>query len=143
MIIKFSSAVLAILLLLISGLTHAQEPQMYGKVSIEKAIAALPKSSDNGFEEIRLVDNGDTGIRVFRVYNPVARHNHSYSSTYLKIESGRGLFRLEGKETFEAKEGDLMFWQRGVDHEVVDIIKGPLVFLAIDTPTRRSDDVQK
>jgi quercetin dioxygenase-like cupin family protein len=67
---------------------------------------------------------------VFRVQNPVTRYSHAYSSTYLKIESGRGLFRLEGKETFEAGEGDLVFWQRDVDHEVIDIIEGPLIFFS-------------
>ena len=80
---------------------------------------------------------------MFRIHNPVARHNYAYSSTYLKFESDRGLFSLEGKEAFEAGRGDLVFWRRVVDHEFIDVIEGQLLFLAIDTPTGRCDDVQK
>ena len=82
-------------------------------------------------------------MRVFRVYNPVPRHNHAYSSTYLYIKSGRGVFRIEGGEEFEAGAGDMVFWERGIDHEVVRIMEHPLTFVAIDTPVRRTDGVQK
>lgn len=121
----------------------AQKPVAFGKLDIQSAIAALPESSDKPFEDIRLLDNGEVGVRVFRVYNEVPRHNHAYSSTYLKIESGRALFSIEGVEPFEAGTGDIVFWERGIDHEVTKILEHPLVFISIDAPTRREGDVQK
>jgi len=129
-------------MLLATKNTLAQEPKAYGSFNVNAAIDALPETSIKPFVDSRLVDNGGIGIRVFRVYNPVPRHNHAYSSTYLKIESGRALFSIDGGEPFEARAGDFVFWERGIDHEVLQILEHPLTVLAIDTPTRREGDVQ-
>ena len=126
----------------ITNISFAQEPKSFGHFNINAAIDSLPETSIKPVLEARLVDNGETGIRVFRVYNPVPRHNHAYSSTYLRIESGRALFSIDGGEPFEAKAGDFVFWERGIDHEVLQILEHPLTFLAIDAPTRREDDIQ-
>lgn len=126
----------------ITNISFAQEPKAYGSFNVNAAIDALPETSIKPFVDARLVDNGGIGIRVFRVYNPVPRHNHAYSSTYLKIESGRALFSIDGGEPFEAGAGDFVFWQRGIDHQILQILEHPLTFLAIDTPTRREGDVQ-
>lgn len=139
----YSMQSLLFVLFVLSFNAVAEQPEPFGKLDISAAIKSLPEASDKPYVDVRLVDNGTTGVRVFRVYNPVQRHNHAFSSTYLKIESGRAIFRLEGETTFEAGAGEVIFWQQGIDHEVVEILKEPLVFLAIDTPTRRVDDVQK
>jgi hypothetical protein len=59
---------------MLTGSTFALEPQFYGKRDITSALKALPTESDNVISEVRLIDNGDIGIRVFRVYDTVAQH---------------------------------------------------------------------
>jgi mannose-6-phosphate isomerase-like protein (cupin superfamily) len=120
-----------------------QLPQTFGKLDVQAAIDSLPKSSDKPFIDVRLADNGEVGVRVFRVYNPVPNHNHAFSSTYLSIKSGRAIFSIDGGKPFEAAAGEMVFWGRGVNHQVIRILEHPLVFLAIDAPTRRHSDVQK
>ncbi|MGB1800335.1 MAG: cupin domain-containing protein [Gammaproteobacteria bacterium] len=126
----------------ITNISFAQEPKSFGNFNVKAAIDSLPETSIKPFVEIRLVDNGEIGVRVLRVYNPVPRHSHAYSSTYLKIESGRALFSIDGGKPFEAGAGDFVFWERGVEHEVLQILEHPLTFLAIDSPTRREGDIQ-
>uniref|UniRef100_UPI00192E63C8 hypothetical protein n=1 Tax=Marinagarivorans algicola TaxID=1513270 RepID=UPI00192E63C8 len=50
---------------------------------------------------------------------------------------------IKGSEPFEAAAGDMVFWERGIDHQIIRILEHPLVFLSIDAPTRRHNDVQK
>lgn len=118
-------------------------PQSSGKLDVQSAIKSLPKESEKPFVEVRLADNAEVGVRVFRVYNPVPAHSHAYSSTYLSIQSGRGIFSIDGGKPFEAGIGDMVFWGRGVNHQVIEILEHPLTFLVIDAPTRREGDVQK
>jgi len=118
-------------------------PQTFGKLDIQAAIESLPQSSNKSFIDVHLADNGEVGVRVFRVYNPVPSHNHAFSSTYLSIKSGRAIFSIDGGRPFEAAAGEMVFWGRGVNHQVIKILEHPLVFLAIDAPTRRQNDVQK
>ncbi len=120
---------------------EAITPKRYGKANIANAIATLPQTSERVLEDVQLVDNGSLGVRMFRVYGPVPRHQHQYSDTYLHIVSGRGEFAVEDEPAFEAGEGDMIFWVRGTDHRVVRVIEEPLVVYAIDSPTRRPDDV--
>ena len=116
-------------------------PKRYGKASIAQAITSLPQSSEQLLEDVQLVDNGSLGIRMFRVYGPVPRHQHQYSDTYMHIVSGRGEFAVEDEPPFEAGAGDMIFWVRGTDHQVVRVLEEPLVVYAIDSPTRRLGDV--
>ena len=119
----------------------AFEPKQYGRVEVDKAVAELPEQSDNVLEERRLVDNATTSIRVFRVYKPVPRHHHKFADTYLQILSGKAEISIDGGEPAVAGAGEMVFWLSGVDHEVPRILEGPLVFLAIDSPARRTGDV--
>jgi len=118
-------------------------PQAFGKLDLNAAIQSLPAKSNKPFVDRRLLDNGEVGVRVFRVYNPVPQHNHAFSSTYLTIASGEAVFRIAGGKPFTAGKGDMVFWERGVDHAVEKITTHPLVFIAIDAPVRREGDVQK
>ncbi len=139
----FKATAALMVLLALNQTSFAKLPQEFGKLDLTLAINSLPKFSQKPFQDIRLLDNGETGVRAFRVYHPVPIHNHAYSSTYLSIHSGRGLFRIAGGDVIEAGVGDMVFWQRGVNHEVIRILEHPLTFIAIDAPVRRSDDVQK
>ena len=132
-----------ILMFMTAKTSFAEGPQTYGKFDLKAAIDSLPESSDKPYADARLLDNGYVGVRVFRVFHPVPRHHHDYSSTYLNIQSGRALLSIEGGEPFEAGAGDMVFWERGVDHEIIRILEHPFTALAVDTPTRRKDDVQR
>lgn len=116
-------------------------PKIFGSADSNAAIASLPEKSEKPFVDRQLIDNGDLGMRVFRVYNPVPRHQHKFSDTYLYIVSGEAEILINGKDKMHGKPGDVLFWQAGVDHEVPRIIKHPLVVLAIDNPFRREGDV--
>jgi len=129
---------------LMAGIASAGDGhKAFGKLDITAAIASLPKTSDKPFVDVRLLENGEIGVRVFRVYNPVPRHSHTHSSTYLNIVSGRGIVRIDGGEPFEAGVGDMVFWERNVDHEVVKILEHPFTFLVIDAPVRQEGDVHR
>ena len=41
----------------------------------------------------------------------------------------------------EFRPGQLLFFQRGVVHALPDMIEGPIIFLAIDTPRRDPTDI--
>lgn len=116
-------------------------PQAFGKLDIAAAVKAMPETSDRPLVEKRLLDNGTTGIRVFRVYKPVPRHHHKFSDTYLYVLSGEAEVEIEGKTKMIAKAGDLAFWTSGTDHEVTRLVKEPFILLAIDSPFRREGDV--
>lgn len=133
------AAVLGIAAIAANG--HAVEPQTFGHLDIGGAVAKLPRTSKHVLEEQRLIDNGLTGVRVFRVYKPVPRHHHKYADTYLYILSGRAEVSINGRKPIVAGAGSLVFWQNGVDHEVTQILDEPLVFLAFDSPVRREGDV--
>jgi quercetin dioxygenase-like cupin family protein len=122
---------------------HTVAPMTFGQIDVESAIKSLPSKSDKALEEVRLIDNGHLGIRVFRIYSPVGRHQHQFSDTYLHILSGKAEFAIEDGETFQAGEGELIFWVKGTDHSVLKIIEHPLVVYAVDGPTRRPNDVLK
>ncbi len=122
-------------------IAEAITPKRYGKANIAEAVAKLPEVSERVLEDVPLVDNGSLGVRMFRVYGPVPRHQHQYSDTYMHIVSGRGEFAVEDEPSFEAGAGDMVYWVRGTDHQVVRVIEEPLVVYAIDSPTRRPGDV--
>ncbi len=130
-------------LALSNGAVFAETVERFGTRDLDAAIASLPSESRKPLEEVRLIDTGMVGVRVFRVYNVVPRHSHRYSSTYLTIRSGRGILRIEGGKEIEAGAGDMVFWERGVEHEIVKILEHPYVFIAVDAPVRRQGDVLK
>lgn len=138
----FTWVALLTAIILTTPVSAQQLPKTFGKLDVQAAIDSLPISSDKAFIDVPLADNGEVGIRVFRVYNPVPKHNHAFSSTYLSIKSGRAIFSIDGGKPFEAAAGEMVFWGRGVNHQVIRILEHPLVFLALDTPTRRHNDVQ-
>lgn len=117
-------------------------PADYGHFDLAAVRAELPKESDRAMVERRLVDNGGTGVRVFRVYRPIAAHYHHYSDTVLKVLAGEADLVIDGGEPLHVQPGDVVFWRAEVVHAVTGVRKGPVDFLAIDTPVRRPDDVQ-
>ena len=89
-----------------------------------------------------LTDRPSASSRVFRVYAPTPPHYHQGSDEFLYILSGHGTFWMDSPDdtaTFEP--GDLLYFQRGTVHAMPQIISGPVVFLAIDTPRRDPKDI--
>ncbi len=89
-----------------------------------------------------LTDQPGASARVFRVYKSTPAHYHSGSNEYLYVISGRGMFWIDSVAT-QARfgPGHLLFFARGVIHAMPEILEGPVVFLAIDTPRRDPRDV--
>jgi mannose-6-phosphate isomerase-like protein (cupin superfamily) len=103
--------------------------------------AAFPDHAETMLLDTRLTDEPAASSRVFRVYKPVPAHFHKTCDEYLQVVSGRGKFVVEGNAPVELGPGQLMFFKRNTVHAIPEIVEGPLVFLAVDTPRRDPSDV--
>jgi mannose-6-phosphate isomerase-like protein (cupin superfamily) len=107
-----------------------------------RAIAAkFPDSAETMLLDTRLTDEPAASSRLFRVYRPVPAHYHKTCDEYLQVVSGRGRFVIEGNAPAVLGPGQLLFFKRNVVHSIVEIIEGPLVVFAVDTPRRDPADV--
>lgn len=140
-IARTASAALLGVLSATASFAEPLNPRDYGLLDVAEALASLPESSERTIREVRLLDNGDLGVRVFRIYGPVPEHHHAFSDTLLKVLAGEAEIAIDGGKPFTAAPGDVVFWQAGVPHAVLSVAGGPVDFLAIDTPTRREGDV--
>ena len=112
----------------------------FGRFDAAAIGAGLPAASDNALEQRMLVD-GSSGVRVFRVYRSVPRHLHRRSDTRLYVLSGTAVVQIADEEPFTAAAGDVMFWHRNVYHAVLEFGAELFTVLAFDTPPRDPEDV--
>jgi len=98
----------------------------------DEAVESLPKTSGPPIAGHRLLGNGDTGVRVLRVSDAVARHHRAFPDAWLHI--------LSGEAEFAAGAGDMVFRRAMTEHETIRVSGDPLVMLAIDVPTRGPAD---
>ena len=106
------------------------------------AIAAdFPDTADTMLLDKRLTDEPAASSRLFRVYRPVPAHYHETCDEYLQVVSGRARFVVDGNAPVELGPGQLMFFKRNTVHAIPEVIQGPLVFFAVDTPRRDPADV--
>jgi mannose-6-phosphate isomerase-like protein (cupin superfamily) len=81
-------------------------------------------------------------VRVFRVYRATPAHYHAGSDEHLYVLWGRGTFWMDDPGNGgEFAPGHLLFFKRGTVQALPDLIEGPIVFLAIDTPRRSPKDI--
>ncbi|ACL56183.1 cupin domain-containing protein [Methylobacterium nodulans] len=113
-----------------------------GRFDIIAEALALPATAETMLADTYLTDREAASARVFRVYRPTPPHFHRGCDEYLYVVSGRGTFWI-GDPATEAEfgPGHLLFFERGTVHALPTILSEPLVFLSIDTPRRRPDDV--
>lgn len=104
--------------------------------------AGFPDSADTLLLDHYLTDEPSASSRVFRVYRPTPPHYHQHSDEFLYVVSGHGTFWMGSAEnTGTFAPGDLLFFKRTIIHALPEIIAGPVVFLAIDTPRRDPKDI--
>ena len=89
-----------------------------------------------------LTDEPSASTRIFRVYRPTPPHYHQNSDEFLYVLSGTGTFWMESPDNIATfGPGDLFFFKRGTVHAQPEILSGPVVFLAFDSPRRDPKDI--
>jgi mannose-6-phosphate isomerase-like protein (cupin superfamily) len=105
-----------------------------------KESSLLPDTADTMLVDKYFVDKPSASARIFRIYSAVPLHFHNECAEHLYVVSGRGVFHLDGAE-YEAKPGMFLHFEQQKVHGFPQIDEEPLVFLAIDVPRRRPDDI--
>ena len=101
----------------------------------------FPESAETMLLDMRLTDEASASARLFRIYKPVPAHYHKTCDEYLQVLSGRARFVLEGRDPVDLGPGQLLFFRRNVVHGIPEVLEGPLVVFAVDTPRRDPADV--
>jgi mannose-6-phosphate isomerase-like protein (cupin superfamily) len=113
-----------------------------GRFDLKRIAHAFPETAETLLLDKYLIDEPAASTRVFRVYRATPPHYHAISDEHLYVLSGRGTFWMgAAANAGEFAAGHLLFFKRGIVHALPDIIEGPVVFLAIDTPRREPSDV--
>jgi mannose-6-phosphate isomerase-like protein (cupin superfamily) len=113
-----------------------------GRFDLNEIAAAFPAQAETLLLDTYLTDEESGSARVFRVYRPTPPHYHATSHEYLYVLSGRGTFWLGSPAAIgEFRPGHLLYFKRGTVHALPDILEGPVVFLAVDTPRRDPRDI--
>jgi mannose-6-phosphate isomerase-like protein (cupin superfamily) len=118
------------------------EKPTFGRFHLHQIAAGFPETADTLLLDTYLTDEPSASSRLFRVYRPTPAHYHAQSDEHLYVLSGRGTFWMESTaNSGEFAPGDLLVFKRGTIHALPDLLEGPVVFLAIDTPRRDPRDI--
>jgi mannose-6-phosphate isomerase-like protein (cupin superfamily) len=114
----------------------------FGRFHLHQIAEAFPESAETLLLDTYLTDEAAASSRVFRVYRPTPPHYHAQSDEHLYVLSGKGTFWMENADNIgEFAPGDFLFFKHGTVHAMPDLLQGPVVFLAIDTPRRDPRDI--
>ena len=120
-------------------MSHHQTSRRFNIAEIAKS---FPETADTLLLDKYLTNEEAASARVFRVYRPTPPHYHVNSDEYLYVVSGRGTFWMEdASNVAEFEPGQLLFFKRGTIHAQPEILEGPVVFMAVDTPRRDPKDI--
>jgi mannose-6-phosphate isomerase-like protein (cupin superfamily) len=112
------------------------------RFDITEIAASFPETAQTLLIDHYMTDRPEGSARIFRVYAATPPHYHSKSDEYLYVVSGRGTWWMEDPTTIaEFAPGQLLFFEKGTVHSLPDILEGPVVFLAVDTPRRDPKDI--
>lgn len=113
-----------------------------GRFDVQALAAALPDTAGTMLADHYLTDRPSSSARVFRVYRTVPAHFHRECDEYLYVLAGRGTFWM-GDPASEAPfaPGQLIVFDRNTVHAMPRLDEHPVLFLAVDTPRRRPDDI--
>ena len=113
-----------------------------GRFDISEIANAFPNTATTLLVDKYLINRAQVSSRVFRVYRATPPHYHAGSDEYLYVLSGRGTFWMSDPSNgAEFAPGDLLFFKRRIVHALPQILEGPVVFLALDTPRRDPKDI--
>jgi len=114
----------------------------FARFNLHEIAGAFPETAETLLLDHYLKDEAAASARVFRVYRETPPHYHAHCDEHLYVVSGRGTFWIESPANGgEFVPGDFLFFTRGTVHAFPDILQGPVVFLAIDTPRRDPKDI--
>ena len=108
---------------------------------LQELAKRFPESAETMLLDMRLTDEAAASSRLFRIYKRVPAHFHATCDEYLQVISGRGVFVVDGGAPVELGPGQLLFFRRNTVHSIPEIVEGPLVVFAVDTPRRDPQDV--
>jgi mannose-6-phosphate isomerase-like protein (cupin superfamily) len=118
------------------------ETKHFHHFKLHEIARAFPDTADTLLLDTYLTDEETASARVFRVYRETPPHYHVGSDEHLYVLSGRGTFWMEdASNQGEFAPGDLLVFKKRTVHALPEILEGPLVFLAIDTPRRDPKDI--
>jgi quercetin dioxygenase-like cupin family protein len=116
--------------------------QTFGRFDLNEIARSFPETAETLLLDTYLTDEQTASSRVFRVYRGTPPHYHANSDEHLYVLSGKGTFWLGSPANGGAFEpGHFLFFKRNTVHALPEIIEGPVVFLAIDTPRRDPKDI--
>jgi mannose-6-phosphate isomerase-like protein (cupin superfamily) len=119
-----------------------QQSDQFGRFDLNKIARAFPDTAETLLLDRYLIDEPTASTRLFRAYRATPPHYHAMSNEHLYVLSGRGTFWIDAATNVgEFAPGHLLVFKRGTVHALPDIIAGPVVFLAIDTPRRQPSDI--
>jgi mannose-6-phosphate isomerase-like protein (cupin superfamily) len=114
----------------------------FGSFDVIAIANSFPDTAETLLLGSYLTDEEAASVRVFRVYRATPAHYHAGSDEHLYVLSGRGTFWMDDPGNGgEFAPGHLLYFKRGTVHALPDLIEGPVVFLAIDTPRRSPKDI--
>ena len=109
---------------------------------LQEVMASFPQAAESLLLDKYLVDHQTASARVFRVYRPTPAHFHRHSDEHLYVLSGSGTVWLEDASKARTfGPGTFLYFPRETVHATPVLGEGPVVFLAIDTPRRRPEDI--
>ena len=118
------------------------EKPTFGRFHLHQIAQDFPETADTLLLDTYLTDEPSASSRVFRVYRSTPAHYHAHSDEHLYVLSGKGTFWMESAANIgEFASGDLLVFKRNTVHAIPDLLEGPVVFLAIDTPRRDPKDI--
>lgn len=109
--------------------------------NLSELAANFPAGAETMLLDMRLTDEPAASARLFRIYKPVPAHFHKTCDEYLQVLTGRARFVVDGRDPVELGPGQLLFFRRNVVHGIPQVLEGPLVVFAVDTPRRDPADV--
>jgi mannose-6-phosphate isomerase-like protein (cupin superfamily) len=114
----------------------------FQRFKVNAIARSFPDTAETLLLDTYLTDEEAASARVFRVYRETPPHYHEGSDEYLYVLSGRGTFWMgDSSNGAEFAPGDLLFFKRRIIHALPNILEGPVVFLAFDTPRRNPQDI--
>ena len=113
-----------------------------GRFDINEIARSFPETAETMLLDKYLSDEPEISARVFRVYTTTPAHYHQHCDEHLFVLSGRGTMWIgEPSHVVPFEPGILLKFKRNTVHAMPEMTEGPVIFLAMDTPRRRPEDI--